>query len=383
MGPPYGQWGEHEGNAMTLQRQMVFWTAALIILILSLWLLGDIMLPFIAGLVLAYFLDPVADALERLGLPRIAATLLILIASIVAIVVLLILLLPVLGDQVFRFSSNLPSLMQSLVKLFDEVAPQWLKDMIAASGTNLPASLSDLASKAAGWLAAILASILSGSLALVNVISLMVVTPIVAFYMLNDWDRMVAKVDGWLPRDHHNPIRSLARQIDEAMAGFIRGQGTVCLLLGIFYAVALSFAGLNFGLLIGLGAGFLSFIPYVGSIIGGVLAIGMGLIQFWPDWVQIVIIAGIFAIGQFIEGNFLSPNLVGNRIGLHPVWLMFALFAFGYLFGFVGLLLAVPLAAAVGVLVRFALEQYLKSPLYLGVPTPEKPAPRKRRSASK
>jgi predicted PurR-regulated permease PerM len=201
--------------------------------------------------------------------------------------------------------------------------------------------------------------------------------------MLNDWDHMVAKVDGWLPRDHHATIRSLAREIDAAMAGFIRGQGTVCFLLGVFYAVALSFAGLNFGLLIGLGAGLLSFIPYVGSIIGGVLAIGMALIQFWPDWVQVLIIIGIFGLGQFIEGNFLSPNLVGNRIGLHPVWLMFALFAFGYLFGVVGLLLAVPLAAAVGVLTRFALQQYLKSPLYLGVPIHEKPAEPKRRSRSK
>lgn len=365
---------------MTLKRQLIFWTAALAVAILALWLLGDIMLPFIAGLVLAYFLDPVADALERLGLPRLAATLLILVSSIVAIVVLLLLLLPVLGDQIARFSSNLPSFMQALITLFNDLAPQWLKDMLASSGTNLPASLSDLAGKAAGWLAAILTSILSGSLALVNVLSLLIVTPIVAFYMLNDWDHMVAKVDGWLPRDHHNTIRALARQIDEAMAGFIRGQGTVCLSLGVFYAVALSFAGLNFGLLIGLGAGLLSFIPYVGTIIGGVLAIGMALIQFWPDWVQVVIIVAIFVAGQFIEGNFLSPYLVGNRIGLHPVWLMFALFAFGYLFGFVGLLLAVPLAAAVGVLVRFALQQYLSSPLYLGVPAEEKA---KRRGPSK
>lgn len=371
---------------MTLRRQMIFWAVALAAVILALWLLGDIMLPFIAGLVLAYFLDPVADALERLGLPRLAATLLILISSIVVIVVLILLLVPVLGDQIARFSSNLPGYMQAWVKLFDELAPQWLKDMLASSGTNLPASLSDLAGKAAGWLAAILTSILSGSLALVNVLSLLVVTPIVAFYMLNDWDRMVEKVDGWLPRDHLATVRTLARQVDEAMAGFIRGQGTVCLLLGIFYAMALSFAGLNFGLLIGLGAGLLSFIPYVGSIIGGVLAIGMALIQFWPNWFSIFIIIAIFAGGQFIEGNFLSPNLVGNRIGLHPVWLMFALFAFGYLFGFVGLLLAVPLAAAVGVLVRFALQQYLRSPLYLGVPTQEKlpePARPKRRSPSK
>jgi predicted PurR-regulated permease PerM len=368
---------------MTLQRQLVFWTAALVVLILALWLLGDIMLPFIAGLVLAYFLDPVADALERLGLPRLAATLLILITSIVAIVALLVLLVPVLGDQIARFASNLPGLVQALIKLFEDLAPQWLKDMVASSGTNPQASLSDLAGKTAGWLAAILTSILSGSLALVNVISLLVVTPIVAFYMLNDWDHMVAKVDGWLPRDHHGTIRGLARQIDEAMAGFIRGQGTVCLSLGIFYAVALSLAGLTFGLLIGLGAGLLSFIPYVGTIVGGVLAIGMALIQFWPDWVQILIVVGIFVAGQFIEGNFLSPNLVGNRIGLHPVWLMFALFAFGFLFGFVGLLLAVPLAAAAGVLVRFALQQYLKSPLYLGAPTREKPVEPKPRSRSK
>jgi predicted PurR-regulated permease PerM len=186
--------------------------------------------------------------------------------------------------------------------------------------------------------------------------------------MLNDWDRMVAKVDSWLPRHHVETIRDLARQMNEAMAGFIRGQGTVCLVLGLFYAVGLSLAGLNFGLLIGLGAGLLSFIPFVGTIVGGVTAVGMALIQFWPDWVSIAIVLAIFVAGQFVEGNFLSPKLVGDRVGLHPVWLMFALFAFGYLFGFVGLLLAVPLAASAGVLIRFALRQYLKSPLYLGAP---------------
>jgi predicted PurR-regulated permease PerM len=204
----------------------------------------------------------------------------------------------------------------------------------------------------------------------------------VAFYLLNDWDHMIAKVDSWLPRDHAPTIRALASEIDGAMAGFIRGQGTVCLLLGLFYAIALSLAGLNFGLLIGLGAGLLSFIPYIGSTVGGILAIGMALVQFWPDWLHIAVIIAIFAGGQFIEGNFLSPYLVGNRVGLHPVWLMFALFAFGYLFGFVGLLLAVPLAAATGVLVRFALKQYLNSPVYLGVPAPPEeeatPPPRRR-----
>ena len=165
------------------------------------------------------------------------------------------------------------------------------------------------------------------------------------------------------------------------MAGFIRGQGTVCMVLGIFYAFALIAVGLPFGLLIGLVAGLLSFIPYVGSLIGGALSIGMALAHFWPEFVPIALVAIIFAVGQFIEGNFLSPKLVGGRIGLHPVWLMFALFAFGYLFGFVGLLLAVPLAAAAGVLVRFALKQYLASRLYLGPPPAPKPARARKKKA--
>jgi predicted PurR-regulated permease PerM len=201
---------------------------------------------------------------------------------------------------------------------------------------------------------------------LVNLLSLVIVTPIVAFYLLTDWDRMVARLDSWLPRPHVETLRGLAREMDDAMAGFIRGQAVVCLLLGLFYAIGLSLAGLNFGLLIGLAAGILSFIPYVGSFIGFVLSISVAFVQFWPDWVHIAAVAAIFAAGQFIEGNFLSPKLVGNRVGLHPVWLMFALFAFGYLFGFAGLLMAVPLAAAVGVLTRFALRKYLSSPFYLG-----------------
>jgi predicted PurR-regulated permease PerM len=183
---------------------------------------------------------------------------------------------------------------------------------------------------------------------------------------LTDWDRKVTRFDSWHPRHQVDTLRGLAREMDDAMAGFIRGQAVVCLLLGLFYAVGLSIANLNFGLLIGLAAGLLSFIPYVGSFIGFVLSIGIALVQFWPNWTHIVLVAAIFALGQFIEGNFLSPKLVGNRVGLHPVWLMFALFAFGYLFGFAGLLMAVPLAAAVGVLTRFALRKYLSSPFYLG-----------------
>ncbi len=351
---------------MTLQRQFLIWAVSLAVLVFFLWLFSPILLPFIAGLVLAYFLDPVADALERLGLPRLAATLVILLASILAVVLALVIVAPMLADQVAKFAGDLPEIIRTLVLRFDEVAPKWVKDLLAQSGSDVQGSISNVAGKAAEWLGTVLSTLLTGGMALVNLVSLMVVTPIVAFYLLQDWDRMVAKVDSWVPREHVSTVRSLANEINAAMAGFIRGQGTVCLLLGVFYAAALSLAGLKFGLAIGLVSGFLTFIPYAGALIGGVLAIGVGLVQFWPDIWAILLIAAIFAAGQFIEGNFLSPNLVGKSVGLHPVWLMFALFAFGYAFGFVGLLLAVPLAAAAGVLVRFAIGQYLGSKLYLG-----------------
>ena len=357
---------------MTLQRQVSFWLISFLAFVVALWLLSPILLPFIAGLVLAYFLDPVADALERMGLPRVAATLVILGFSILLLVLVLLLIVPILGDQIVKFAGDLPTLMRALLARFNEAAPQWIKDAIAKSGTDVQGSVSDIAGKAAGWTATLVASVWSGGLALVNIISLIVVTPIVAFYLLADWDKIVAKVDGWLPRDHADAIRTIAADMDAAMAGFIRGQGTVCLLLGVMYALALSIAGLKFGLVIGLAAGLLSFIPFVGALLGGIMAIGVGLVQFWPDYVSMLVIVGIFVVGQFIEGNFLSPKLVGGSIGLHPVWLMFALFAFGYIFGFVGLLLAVPMAAAAGVLVRFALAQYLASKLYRGIPS-EKP----------
>jgi predicted PurR-regulated permease PerM len=355
---------------MTLQRQAGIWLGGLIVLIGVLWLLQEILLPFIAGFVLAYFLDPVADRLERLGLPRIAATLVILSVAVAAVVVGVLIIVPVVADQAIKLANDLPNLIKLLVARLDEVVPQAVKDMFVNAGGSSSGSIGDIVGKASGWAATFLQSVWSGGMALVNLLSLMIITPIVAFYLLLDWDRLVAKVDSWLPRDHLEEIRGIARDIDGAMAGFIRGQGTVCLLLGMFYAAGLSIAGLNFGLAIGMVAGLLSFVPYVGALIGGILAIGVGLVQFWPDYTMILIIIAIFVAGQFIEGNFLSPKLVGESIGLHPVWLMFALFAFGYLFGFVGLLLAVPLAAAAGVFVRYGLSKYLKSKLYRGIPPP-------------
>ena len=360
---------------MTLQKQVVIWAVSLGLLVFALWAFSPILLPFIAGLVLAYFLDPVADALQRLGLSRLSAALVIVILAILILVISMVILAPVVVDQLGRFAGDLPGIIQTLTLRFDEFAPKWMKDALAKSGADVQGSMTQFAGKAAEWILSVVKTLLSGGLALVNLVSLLVVTPIVTFYLLVDWDDLIEAVDRWVPREHLETVRALGREINAAMAGFIRGQGTVCLLLGVFYAVALSLAGLKFGLAIGLLAGALTFIPYAGALIGGVLAIGVALFQFWPDFWSIALVAAIFGLGQFLEGNFLSPKLVGKSVGLHPVWLMFALFAFGYAFGFVGLLLAVPLAAAAGVLVRFGIGQYLSSRLYLGPGDEPEPVP--------
>jgi predicted PurR-regulated permease PerM len=350
----------------SLQRQLAFWVVALAALVLVLLVLRDILLPFVAGLALAYFLDPVADRLEKLGASRLVATAVILATFILVFVLGMLVIVPALSQQVSRLAANFPSYVDALTRFIDESIPAWLKAHMAQGDQGAGGSASELATKGAAWTGTLLKTLWSGGMALVSVASLVIVTPVVAFYMLYDWDRMVQMVDNWLPRDHAPAIRQIARDIDVAMAGFIRGQGTVCILLGIFYAIGLTLAGLNFGLLIGFASGLLSFIPFVGAIVGLVASVGVALVQFWPDWVMVVVVAAIFGFGQFLEGNFLSPRLVGDSVGLHPVWLIFSLFAFGYLFGFVGMLVAIPLAAAIGVVTRFLLQMYLRSPLYLG-----------------
>ncbi len=349
---------------MLVKRQVAFWAAALAGFIAALWLLRDILLPFVAGLVLAYLLDPVTDRLERLGLKRVLAALLIIGTFIVVLVVLVILLAPILIGQLGGLAENLPGYVSRLQSLITDPNRPWLRKLLGATFDD--AAISDLVKQATGGLAAFVRSLWSGGQALLSVFSLLVITPVVAFYLMCDWARMIDRIDGWLPRAQAPTIRALAAEIDAAIAGYIRGQSGICLILGSLYAVGLSILGLRFGLLIGVLTGIVSFVPYVGSFTGFVVAVGIAIAQFWPDWVPIAAVIGIFVVGQFLEGYVLSPYLVGRVVGLHPVWLMFALVAFGYLFGFVGLLLAVPLAAATGVLARFALRQYLASPLYTG-----------------
>ncbi|UXN60578.1 AI-2E family transporter [Phyllobacterium zundukense] len=350
----------------SVRRQAVFWTGAMLFLAFFLYIFSSILLPFVAGLVLAYFLDPVADHLQRLGLSRLLATIVILVLFVVTFALLLIILVPVLASQMSDFIVRLPSYVSRLQELIANRDSQWLKDFIGVDASVIRSSLDSLLQQGAGFLTTLLQSIWSSGKTLIDVVALFVVTPVVAFYMLLDWDRMVTEIDKLVPREHVHTVRVIARDMNKAIAGFVRGQGTVCLLLGIIYAVGLTVTGLNFGLLIGLFAGLISFIPYVGSLVGLLLALGVALVQFWPDYINVLYVALAFGIGQFIEGNILQPKLVGSSVGLHPVWLMFALFAFGSLLGFTGMLIAVPTAAAVGVLVRFVIHRYQQSPLYTG-----------------
>jgi predicted PurR-regulated permease PerM len=361
------------------RRQIRFWLISAIILAVFLYVFSGILLPFVAGMVLAYFLDPVADRLERLGLSRLMATVVILIAFIVVLVLAFVILIPVLATQMADFASKLPEYLTRLQTLITSFDPRWLEEKFGVDANGLREGLNSLLTSGFGLLTTVFTSVWSSGVALVSVVSLFVVTPVVAFYMLLDWDRMVAIVDSWVPRDYVQTVRAIAKDINTATAGFVRGQGTLCLVLGAMYATGLTLTGLNFAILIGLFAGLISFIPYVGSLTGLVLAVGVAFVQFWPDWTMVAAVAGVFFVGQFIEGNILQPRLVGKSVGLHPVWLMFSLFAFGALFGFVGLLIAVPASAAVAVLVRFAIARYLESPLYKGhVDQPVPPLPARR-----
>ena len=380
---------------MSLQRQAMFWALAAIVLIAFLYVFSNILLPFVAGMAIAYLLDPTADWFERRGFSRLWATLTITVLALLIFVVGLLLLVPLLIEQLVGLVEALrpfiPETLRTIFGLADE-------DFQAINAIMAPASETDLATRQAffpseftfdaiiswlgtinfdlvrsfieenaGTMAALTGQVFDQGAAIIGVLSTLVITPIVAVYMLYDWDNLVARIDGLLPLDHADTIRDLAKKIDHVLSGFVRGQFVLAVILGVFYATALTLVGLNFGLLIGLGAGLLSFIPYIGSIVGFGTSVGVALVQFWSEPLWIVVVAGIFLFGQFIEGNFLQPKIVGDAVGLHPVVLFFAMLAFGSLYGFLGLLIAVPVTASLGVLTRFGVEHYQQSLFYKGV----------------
>ncbi|MCA8929913.1 MAG: AI-2E family transporter [Alphaproteobacteria bacterium] len=348
-----------------MRRGYVFWAVGLLVFFIIVYVLRGMLLPFVAGLAVAYFIDPVCDWLEEHKLSRNLATVIVTVVFFLLLVSVVVLVLPIVLSQLNGLIAGLPgyyaAVQSKLVSLLEvvqaQVAPgaqERVRELISEFNGNLGSFMTNLAQR-----------LVSGGVALFNLLSLLVITPIVSFYLLRDWDRLVARIDALLPRHHAETIRELVREIDRRVAGFIRGQLNVCLILGTLYATALSIVGLEFGLVVGMLAGIVSFIPFVGSVLGFVVSVGLAIAQF-GEIHMIAIVAGIFAAGQVLEGNFLTPKLVGERIGLHPVWVMFALLAFGSLFGFVGVLLAVPLAAVTGVMVSFALRQYLSSSYFTG-----------------
>ena len=348
--------------ALPVREQAKYWGITAVILAIVLWSLGNVLLPFVIGAAVAYFLDPVADRLEALGLSRIAATAIITVVSILFFILAALLIIPTLIQQTTNLFNTAPAIFRQLQMFFAEQFPTVLdetspvRDALMSVGASIQEKGASLLAKA-----------LSSAASLLNIVLLFVISPVVAVYLLLDWDNMIARINALLPLDHAPTVRHLARDIDKTLSAFVRGMGSVCLILGTYYAVALMIVGLEFGLIVGAVAGLVTFIPYVGALLGGALAIGLALFQFWGDWMSIGLVAGIFFVGQFLEGNLLTPKLVGNSVGLHPVWLMLALSVFGALFGFIGMLIAVPVAASIGVLARFGISNYLQSRLYRGL----------------
>jgi predicted PurR-regulated permease PerM len=345
-----------------------FWAAAAVVFVLILWLLNDILLPFVVGIAVAYFLDPIVVRLQRVGLSRTWATTAVTFLAVLLAVGVAMAILPPLFGQLQSLIVKAPQyIVQAMARVQPLIEP--LREKL-----GLPSlSLQDLQAEATQWAgqALAIAGSLAGGLArrgaaLINLLALVFLTPVVTFYLLRDWEKVIAALDGALPLDNAPTIRKLARESNAAIAGYVRGQALVCISLGTIYAVGLSLVGLQFGLIIGLIAGAISFIPFVGTFVGAVMALGMALAQFPPDWMSVIKVAAVFLFGQMMEGNVLSPKLVGDRVGLHPVWIMFALLAGGSLFGFVGILIAVPTAAVIGVVVRHLLGRYRASGIYRG-----------------
>ena len=348
---------------MTPARQTGIWLAVALGAVLFLVLFQDILLPFVVGIAIAYFLDPLVDRLERRGVGRTAGALLTLAGFAVASLGILLLLVPVVNAQLGGLIASLPGYIETLERIVSQVMARVQAEVSPEDMEGIRRALTGHLATAAGWAGEIAGRVLGSGLALVNLLGLLIVTPVVAFYLLRDWDRIVSAVDDLLPRRRAPVIRTQAARIDTTLAGFVRGQATVCIVLGLGYGGLLMLAGLDFGFIVGIFSGLVSFIPYVGSILGGLISVGLAFDQFDAIW-RVALIAAIFVAGQAVEGNYLTPKLVGDRVGLHPVWVIFALFAGGSLLGFVGMLVALPAAAAIGVLTRFAIEQYRESRLY-------------------
>ncbi len=352
---------------MTRTQRFAIWAVVFIAFLILVHSLREILLPFVAGMAVAYFLDPLADSLERKGLSRLVSTLVITAAFFLIVAGILVMLFPLLQAQVIAVAERLPELFALVERLAGSVLSQLESVLPDDAMQKASDAAGDYAGVLVGWMKTVATRLLSGGVALFQIVSLILITPIVSFFMLKEWDHIVAKMDSLLPRGQAPVIREQLSLMDKTISAFVRGQASVCITLSIYYGLGLSLIGLEAGLLIGLGAGLISFIPYVGAFTGLAVGVGIAIVQF-DQLVPILGVAAIFLAGQLAESYVLTPRLVGDKVGLHDLWIIFALMAGGTLFGFTGVLLAVPAAAVIGVLIRFFIGEYLKSPLYSGHP---------------
>jgi predicted PurR-regulated permease PerM len=348
---------------VTLQQRTLAWIGVIVVFVAALILLRGVLLPFVIGMAVAYLLDPVCDWLETHKFSRTTATVLVTLAFFFLILLAVALLVPLIVKQIVDFAEKVPGYFHDLEAKLAPLIAMIMDQVGTQEAADIKRFLSQYIGDAASVIGKFFGRVVSGLETVLNVVSILAITPVVAFYLLRDWDRIIERIDGYLPRAQQETIREQVRLVDETLSGFVRGQFMVCLLLGIFYAVGLSIVGLDFGLIIGLGTGFVSFVPYFGMLVGFVVGLGLAVAQF-DSYTSVAAVAGVFVVGQLIEGNFVTPKLVGDRVNLHAVWIIFALMAGGALFGFLGVLLAVPVAAVIGVLVRFALQRYLESQLF-------------------
>ncbi len=352
-------------NTVRLSPAATFWVILSALTLIALLVFSDILLPFVAGFVLAYLFHPIANLLCRAGLPRGVAAFTIIAILLLAIAAFLALIVPPIADQVSQLIQDFPGYYEKARAYINHHYGHFLQQFTQPQkpGASGPVE-QQLTQNVTPWIVSQLQGLVQSSFNVFNSVALLFLTPVIAFFLLRDWDEMIARIDAFFPRKHAPAIREIADEIDSTIAGYLRGTLIVLAIVSGFYMIALGAVGLNYGLLIGLGAGFISFVPYLGSTTGFLVAGGVALSQFWPDYTKIAIVCGIFIFGQLIEGNVLTPNIVGNKVRLHPVWLLFALIASGYILGFLGLLISVPLAAAIGVLVRYAIRSYYKSAMY-------------------
>jgi predicted PurR-regulated permease PerM len=353
----------------TRNQRLALLAAVLAVLWLALSLFSSILLPFVAAAVIAYIADPACQKLTHLGIGRGAASALIVVGMVLGVLTCILLLYPLLMSQIGLMLSRAPDYAAELAAFAKRVlthaqaqmGPGMINDKISELVSSQAGSVLSVGSQA-------VARVVSSGFAIFNVVTLLLVTPIVAFYLLRDWPAIVGTVDDWVPLRYRAVVRAQAREVDRILSAWVRGQAMCCVLLALFYAVALSLVGLDLALVIGLTAGLLSFIPYVGTITGGLAAFGLACSQF-PTWDGVWHVGIVFAIGQVLEGYVIYPRFLGDRVELPDIWVIFALFAGGAAFGFLGVMLAVPVAATIGVLARFWLRRYRDSALYLDQPS--------------